>query len=347
MRALIALRPHSDDRPIIAAALLCYAAIAATLLWHGVNPFRPGSYFSNLLVYASCFGLFIAYRVLKLLYLDRPEHPTKHIIDHEFSAVRVRYYARALPVVACLIIFMPVFSALKSSIPIITDYQWDAYFIDLDRQLHGTDPWKLLQPLLGYPLVTSLVSMFYHAWIMLIYAGGLYFGLRFIDVDLRKRYFISYFLIWTIVGGLLAVLMASVGPCFAEPMIGLTDFRPQMAYLREADQSFPVLVLQVQDKLIAWQQSGAHGLGRGISAMPSMHVSLALLFFLACSKISKRAASLAGAFFLIILLGSVHLGYHYAVDGYLAIVVTLAIWHLVGAFQRLSQPGTAKLQIAV
>jgi hypothetical protein len=37
---------------------------------------------------------------------------------------------------------------------------------------------------------------------------------------------------------------------------------------------------------------------------------------------------------VIVLIGSVHLAYHYAVDGYVSIVVTGMIWAVSGALAR-------------
>lgn len=103
-----------------------------------------------------------------------------------------------------------------------------------------------------------------------------------------------------------------------------------MAYLREADAQFPVLVLDVQQTLLSWHNEGNFGLGRGITAMPSMHVALAFLFYLGMRHINKRASYFFGAFCVLIFIGSVHLGYHYAVDGYASIALTLIVWKLAG-----------------
>ncbi len=297
---------------------------------HGISIFRVGSWIGNLTLYACALLLWAAASALKVVFIERPEALTSTIFERVAGAELRRRLIEALPILVCLTVFMSAFSAMKSSIPLFNEFDWDARFIELDRNIHGTDAWIVIQPIIGYPLVTSILSLFYHMWILLIYAGGVFFAFRRSDLALRRRYFLSYFLIWTINGCILAILMASVGPCFLEPVLGKSDFKPLMDYLHEADQQYPVLVLEVQNALISWHRLGDHGLGRGITAMPSMHVSLAFLFFLAVRKISRAAAWAAGIFVILILVGSVHLGYHYAVDGYLAIVTTYIIWLLCG-----------------
>jgi hypothetical protein len=58
------------------------------------------------------------------------------------------------------------------------------------------------------------------------------------------------------------------------------------------------------------------------------------LFFLAMRKISRLAGIGFGLFALIILIGSVHLAYHYAVDGYVSIAATWLIWRASGPLAR-------------
>lgn len=223
---------------------------------------------------------------------------------------------------------MPAFSAIKSAIPLFNEYKWDSTLIGYDRLIHGEDPWRILQPWLGQPLITSALAVAYHVWFLLIYCGAIYFAVYEKNRQLVARYFIAYFATWTIGGMLMAVGLASVGPCFVKPLLGMDTFSEQMAYLRSANESYPVIVLQVQDMLLEWHRSGQHGLGRGITAMPSMHVALAFLFFLAMRHVGKWPAIVFGVFFLVIFLASIHLAYHYAVDGYASILLVTIIWKI-------------------
>jgi len=121
-----------------------------------------------------------------------------------------------------------------------------------------------------------------------------------------------------------------------------------MAYLRGVDAQYPLMFLDVQDKLLSWYRDSTATLGAGIAAMPSMHVAQAVLFALAMRRKHPVVAGFFALFAVVILLGSVHLAYHYAVDGYVAIAMTVAIWGLAGLIlSRLANRPTRSLSVRV
>lgn len=233
-----------------------------------------------------------------------------------------------------LVLFLPIFGKMKAAIPRFNAYSWDPTWIDLDRMLHGTDPWRLLQPVIGYPIVTAAIAFLYHVWILLLYLGATYFCFLHADRELRARFFIAYFSCWAILGVALATALASVGPCFLGPIFGDPRFDELMAYLREANEQYPVMVLPVQETLLESYRAAGTGLGRGITAMPSMHVSIAVLFALTLGQVSRGLGIAAWLFAGAVLIGSVHLAYHYAVDGYVSIIGTWLIWLVAGRLAR-------------
>ena len=332
-------RPAVDHRAywlILAIPLAAMALCAPLLLGYGVPPLRPIALIYNGLLYLLSAVMLLCGELLWRLAKDKPDSPFRYVRDSAWPRQRIDALRRSWPIIAALIVFMPFFSTMKAAIPLFTDYTWDETWIALDRTIHGDDPWRLLMPVLGFPLATAFIALLYHLWILLIYMGSMGLCLYLDDARLKARYFMAFFLCWIVLGVGAATAFASVGPCFLGPMLGIDTFADQMAWLRQADARIPIMVLHVQDTLIEWQRSGAQGLGRGISAMPSMHVSVALLFALVCRQISRPLFIAASVFALLILIGSVHLAYHYAVDGYFAIAGTLAIWWLCGWVEKAS-----------
>ena len=112
---------------------------------------------------------------------------------------------------------------------------------------------------------------------------------------------------------------------------GQSPYADLMNYLNASgyNQSTPLLALQNQKLLLNSYLSGVHlEFGGGISAMPSLHVAIAYLFVLVGMKIHNLLGVVFSCYALLIFLGSVHLGWHYALDGYVAIVAVLLIWKM-------------------
>jgi hypothetical protein len=239
-----------------------------------------------------------------------------------------------LPIFAAMIFFNKAMVELKPAIPAIKPFDWDVRLMELDRVLHfGVDPWRLLQPFMGFDIITFAVNMAYNFWFVALFGAWFWFGFRKETSELRTRFFLAYMVIWWVGGGLLAVLFSSAGPVYYSD-IGLSPdpFAPLMKYLHDVDSRIPIWCLKTQQLL--WDGYTGETAALGISAFPSMHNASATLFALATLRVSKPI----GIFFIIyaavILLGSVHLGWHYAVDGYAGIILGLAGWWVAGPITR-------------
>lgn len=322
---LIADACRADRWPLAICSLFILVSLMLLAL-KGINGFDPVSVALNAQLLLTCLAFWVALWFTGALWKARPDSPVH--FARQFAAVNlnIAIIARQLPILIALCVYMPVFSAMKASISLFADYDWDATFTHWDAVIHFGDAWRLIHPLAGYPVITFILNIFYNLWIVAIYAATLFLALRMRSPMLRQRFLFSYFLCWSLLGVAGAIGLASVGPAFAGPLLGQNHFDPLMQYLADANAHYRILSVEVQAKLVTEFREGFRGLGAGITAMPSMHVSMTFLFFLAFRHVSKLAAWLSGVFCLLILIGSVHLAYHYAVDGYVSIIATAVIW---------------------
>lgn len=263
---------------------------------------------------------------LWLLFRHRPDSPISFARElaeqHDLKARALR----SVGALAVLSIFLPAFSRMKDAIPIFAPFTYDARFAEIDAQIHGGPAWHLLEPLLHNDIALFTVSNGYQFWILFLYVGAPLVCFWMEPSRLRLQFQTAFFLCWALLGTWMAILFASVGPCFLEAFNGDGQFRPLMNALNQADKRVPILALDVQQLLIRWKEDGTGELGAGISAMPSMHLSVATLFALFGWRVSTSLGAMMTAFLVLIMLGSVLLGYHYAIDGYVSIIATVAIW---------------------
>jgi hypothetical protein len=148
------------------------------------------------------------------------------------------------------------------------------------------------------------------------------------------QFFISFVMAWAVLGTGLATLFSSAGPCYYDNIVIENNdiYYPLMKYLNTAQESFSIWALDTQEMLWTNYENSKVDLGSGISAMPSMHVSTSLLFAFVGWRNHRLLGVVLSIFTVIIMLGSVHLAWHYAIDGYVAIFFTILLWHAVGIF---------------
>lgn len=240
---------------------------------------------------------------------------------------------------AGLSVTLSLFQSVKAMIPAINPFALDARFAEMDRMLHGGFyPHEILQPFMGYPVVSLVTLILYNLWLPLVFLVFCRQILDGTDPALQKRYLVSFVLAWFLIGTLGAIGLSSAGPVYYEQVTelapGTGPYAGLIAYYGDVGSALPFFLTDMHEMLWGFYQSGAVAPGAGISAMPSVHVALALHMFLVARHEGPRLAWLFGIYAGVIMLGSVHLGWHYAIDGYLGAAMMLAIWWFSGLLAK-------------
>lgn len=220
-----------------------------------------------------------------------------------------------------------LFVSFKINIPNLVPYSWDDFFARFDRMLLlGQDAWRLTHGLFPGTTATILFDMFYLLWFLVLQLSGFSIAVLPSSHPLRLRFLTACGLTWLVAGVVLAIAFASAGPVYMERITGDASFSPLMQRLHAQAQSAEIFALAGHELL--WDgYTGANGTpAYGISAFPSLHVAFAALSACLGFAVSRVLGWMLAAFTLIILVGSVHLAWHYAVDGFAGIALAIGFW---------------------
>lgn len=229
--------------------------------------------------------------------------------------------------------------AWKRGIPLLTTFRFDPALYHADRWIHGgRDPWQYLAFLSARPWIT-LLDKFYALW----YVAHVFVIVRLAWAPPSRRqsqFFLALALMW-LCGAMIALCWPSAGPAFYADVTGQSG---EFASLRQSLNSQPLIATLLQRELWAAYLSGASNLVAGISAFPSLHVAMPALYAVTMWSGSRRESIAWWGFTFLTLVGSVVLGWHYAVDGYAGVALSMVCWLLAGRVIPLSVAAPAGLQ---
>ncbi|MFL6746226.1 MAG: phosphatase PAP2 family protein, partial [Sphingomicrobium sp.] len=191
----------------------------------------------------------------------------------------------------------------------------DPKLAGVDRALFlGHDPYRLLAWLNSMPM-----AIFYHrGWFALMIVTLLVVLYRPPSPQ-KSAIMLSYFLLWTIVGPVIHILLPAAGPVFFERLGYGADF----SAIRLPDE-----MVRMKDYLWAYYSKGGFGPGSGISAMPSLHIATTAWMVIAMFVHARRWTLPVAACGALIFLLSISLGWHYAIDGIVGASAAIGCYRL-------------------
>ena len=224
---------------------------------------------------------------------------------------------------AAIVVFAYTYVWLKVCVPLVNQRLWDPLLWRLDTLIHlGFSPSVFAVELLQGTGLLRWIDLWYMWWIPSV-SFTIAFFCAFPEARVRRRFVLSAVVIWTL-GACLYTAVPVLGPIYASGEV----WQEAVQEMPHASQAQALLMDNYQ-KVIAGRTGGLRQFNptRGIAALPSLHVGIHCLFTLWMWRYLRPlfAIGLLGTFFTFV--GSVATGWHYAVDGYVGIVLAwLAYW---------------------
>lgn len=236
--------------------------------------------------------------------------------------------APILETLVALILMHASFSLMKTSMPYISGFWADPVLAQIDRALHfGRDPYEL-----AFAVVDRLPALpgwsaevYILAWTPFAFALPIIIAATDDDWQRSKRFLILHTVAWIFIGNILALAGMSAGPVYFDRLLeterfaGLTQM---LAGSGIAEGS----IGRIQEGLWKVYVDYGQAIGSGISAFPSVHVATATVAALYLYERCRWLAPVSVAYVGAIQFYSVLTGYHYALDGYVSIIVVTALW---------------------
>ncbi len=234
---------------------------------------------------------------------------------------------------------IPTFGIFKQLLLPAQGFPWDVSLAAFDKLLFfGNDPWRVTHAVFGNVTATWFLDKMYSVWMIIMYGFPAIVVAVFSDQTKRVRLIGCWLASWVLIGSLGAWIFASAGPCYYVELVGphasFAELNTQLTSLANQAHAagFKINAIDFQPMLLGAYNSGHYAPAGGISAMPSMHLAMATLFAIAGFETRRWLGIIMTVYWLIIWVGSIHLGWHYAADGIVAAVMMIALWV---AFKRI------------
>jgi hypothetical protein len=231
---------------------------------------------------------------------------------------------------------IPTFGIFKQILLPVQGFPWDVSLAAFDRVLFlGNDPWRVTHALFGSVNATWFLDKMYSFWMIIMYGFPAIIVAMFDDRAMRIRLIGSWIASWVFIGSLAAWVFASAGPCYYDELIGpnasFAELKMRLTALANQAHAagFKINAIDFQPMLLGAYNSGHYAPAGGISAMPSMHLAMATLFVITGFEFRRWLGIIMSVYWVIIWIGSIHLGWHYAADGLVAGVMMVGLWVII------------------
>ncbi|CDX42820.1 conserved membrane hypothetical protein [Mesorhizobium plurifarium] len=266
-------------------------------------------------------------RLLYLLVRRIPERPLLEV--RNILRSDVPYLLLGFPILLVIPVFFDAYGQFKSSMHLWVPIYADPYLIQIDRWIFTVDAWSSFSLIADSPMAVKFIDRMYILWFAVMYCAV--FSAAFMLKNPKRRFcfFATYFCSWVFLGNFLAIIFDSAGPCFYSYFYKADVFSQLCRRLQDLnDAGQPLITINAQRYLLDQYKNSTDAIGEGISAFPSLHVAMAALVAIFFYDINRVIGAMAIIFCAIIFIGSIVLGWHYAIDGIASLFAVPIFWRL-------------------
>jgi hypothetical protein len=211
------------------------------------------------------------------------------------------------------------YSWLKMALPLLRpDVLYDPVLFRLETALHlGVNPGRFLQGLFPYPALWHALDAYYGSFILTVMAGLAWFAAALSARD-RARFAAGFSFLW-VLGAWFYFAVPSLGPCY----VLKDDYTEVRAAMPRQSATMDLLFAHYGRVRSLRRRPEGTDLSPylGIAAMPSLHVGAQAFLMFFARRRSRALFALFAILTAVTFLTSVVSGWHYAVDGYAALLL--------------------------
>lgn len=264
----------------------------------------------------------LAYGSLLLAYvLDRMAGPRLGLEALAGRLLSPRVFLEFVGAMVAIHATLVVFVNLKQYVPALNPTLYDSPLWRLDRVLHfGVDPAVWASDFAArhglMPFLDGAYLLFFPVQVLVPLLFLFSTRLR----PWRGAFLIAYCLLW-MVGSLGYVLWPALGPAYYRSLrFAWLDLAPYASHLQWT-------LIQDYARFRAGPEYYAVKLYYGVAALPSLHVGMFTLFALSTWR-WRGLSVVLWVLTAITFAGSLALGWHYAVDGYVGALMAWGVWRI-------------------
>ena len=269
----------------------------------------------------------LSWKALVLLYRERPQRPYRRLTEATLEN-RERIIIAVLGSVL-LAVGSAAFGSLKAGIPQVVPFWFDLPESRVEDWLFGGHPAVLIDP--RVPWILPFLDRVYATFVG-VHLFAVLGVLASKPSAEKSRAIVALGLGWLLIGVVSAYLCSSVGPIFYDRTYGGHKYAELVEVLRQ----YAPITTFTANALWALEQQHVPVIANGISAFPSMHVSLTCWLALVLKK--TRFAPLGWAYLGLIWVGSILLGWHWGLGGIAGGLAMIGLWKLAPKLLYVQQP---------